>query len=288
MAKIGPDLQVHITRAFAPLRDQAAAIALPPPGSLSQALKAAIPASSAGLPNAYMPRVVAKMFTTAAVDVWMRAVHSFLISASLTDVSPIWASVSGYYSSHYSVRSIAHLLGFFQLFSEKRIVQLQFQGGQYLCSFNRKTKLDREHRFYWKIVKLNPLFAADPFFTQNDSSINDSPSDLGHRDRANYADHLSQFSVFRPLDAAALKARINRISEIEFKSPPIPRISKFPDVESVQVIAYHRLVRFRDLVDTIIGNSNRFWNVHRNPAWARDFMDFQLTEEATLHSQFTL
>jgi hypothetical protein len=286
MARIDPALQVHITRAFAPLSDQAAAVAFPPPGSLSRALKAAMPPGSAGLPTAYTSRAVAKMFTTAAVDIWMRAVHSFLISASLTEVSPIWASVAGYYSSHYAVRSIAHLLGFFQLFSEKRIVQLQFQGGQYLCSFNRKTKLDREHRFYWKVVKLNPLFAADPFFTQNDSLIDDS--DVGHRDRANYADHLSQFRVFRPLDAIALKARIERISEIEIKSPPIPRISQCPDVESVQIMSYHRLVRFRDLVDTIIGNSNRFWNVHRNPAWAREFMDFQLTEEATLRSQFTL
>src|SRR5713226_8734926 len=160
--KIDPALRVHITTAFAPLSDQAAASAFPPPSSLSQALKAAMPTRSTGLPTTNTSRAVANMFTTAAVDIWMRAVHSFLISASLTDVSPIWASVAGYYSSHYAVRSIAHLLGFFQLFSEKRIVQLQFQGGLYVCSFNRKAKLDRAHRFYWKVVKLNPLFAADP------------------------------------------------------------------------------------------------------------------------------
>ena len=33
---------------------------------------------------------------------WLRAVHSF-ISASLTGISDIWASVAGYYSSHYWV-----------------------------------------------------------------------------------------------------------------------------------------------------------------------------------------
>jgi hypothetical protein len=94
--------------------------------------------------------------------------------------------------------------------------------------------------------------------------------------------------MFRPLDVAALRARIDRISEIEFKSAPIPRVSRYPDIDAVQVVAYHRLVRFRDLIDAVVGNGNRFWNVHRNPAWARDFMDFQLTEEASVSSQFTL
>ena len=156
-----------------------------------------------------------------------------------------------------------------------------------MCSFTAK-KSDREHRFYWRVVKRSPLFAADPFFTQNDSGTGHDDSDVGHRDRSNYADHLFQFPTFQPLDSAALKARINRISEIEVKAPPIPLVSKWPDVESVQIIAYHRFVRFRDLVDTVIGDRNRFWNVYRNPAWARDFMDFQVTEEETLRSQFTL
>ena len=96
------------------------------------------------------------MFTTGAVDIWMRAVHSFLVSASLTDVSSIWSSVAGYYSSHYAVRSIAHLLGFFQLFKGKRIVHLQFLSGQYVCSFDPKKAQDREHKLYWQIVKKDP------------------------------------------------------------------------------------------------------------------------------------
>jgi len=227
------------------------------------------------------------MFTTAAVDIWMRSVHSFLVSASLTEVSPIWASVAGYYSSHYAVRALAHLLGFFQLFSRKRIARLELGGGNYVCTFNPKKAGEREHRIYWQIVKDDRHFSADPFFTEYNPAIDES--DVAHRDRANYADHLSpMFPIFRPLNAETLRSRIDRISEIPFTSPPIPRVSRYPDVESVQIIAYHRLVRFRDLVDSVVGNGNRFWNVHRNPTWARDYMDFQLTEELELRSQFTL
>ena len=134
-------------------------------------------------------------------------------------------------------------------------------------------------------MKSNPLFAGDPFFTQN---LPADESDVAHRDRANYADHLPTFPAFRPLDADAVKSRIEKISDIEFDVAPIPKVSLYPDIQSVQVIAYHRLVRFRDLVDAVIGTGNRFWKVHRDPPWARDFMDFQLVEEATFRSEFTL
>ena len=284
--KIDPAVQLHITRAFAPLNNAAAVHAFPSPASLSQNLNRVVTSAKTGLIPASMTPAIARMFTTASVNMWMRAVHSFLISASLTDVSPIWASVAGYYSSHYSVRAVAHLLGFFQLFVKKRIIRLEVQGGHFVCTFNSKTADDREHRFYWRVVKLNPLFAADPFFTQNDSGIDQS--DGGHREWANYADHLPQFPIFHPLDKASLKNRIDKISGIEFSAPPIPRVSKYPDLEAVQIVAYHRLVRFRDLVDTILGDANRFWKFYRNPAWARDFMDFQLTEEARALSLFTL
>jgi hypothetical protein len=283
---IDPALQAHITAAFAPLNNEAAVNAFPAPTSLSQALNLALPAGSRGVATRNTSQDVAKMFTTASVNIWMRAVHSFLVSASLTGVSPIWASVAGYYSSHYAVRSLAHLLGFFQLFSRRRIVRLDLHGGRYVCNFDPKTAGDREHRVYWRIVKRDPHFASDPFFSENDSMLDES--DVAHRDRANYADHLPQFPAFRPLDAVALRNRINRISEIEFSSPPIPRVSRYPDLESVQIIAYHRLVRFRDLVDTVIGTTNRFWSVHRSPTWATEFIDFQLTDEETLRSRFSL
>ena len=111
--RIDPALQAHITTAFAPLNDEAAVNAFPPPGSLSKALNLVLPSGSTGVTSRNASQDLAKMFTTAAVNIWMRGVHSFLVSASLTNISPVWASLSGYYSSHYSVRALAHLLGFF-------------------------------------------------------------------------------------------------------------------------------------------------------------------------------
>lgn len=281
-------LQTQITALFAPLNNEAAVNAFPGATSLSKALseelKAAVPTGPDRVATRNTSHLVVKMFATAAVDMWMRAVHSFLVSASLTNVSPIWASVAGYYSSHYSVRALAHLLGFFQLFSGKQIVCLELRGGRYVCSFNPKR--GREHRVYWRLVKKDPHFAGDPFFTEN-STLPDKPSDVGHRDHANYADHLPHFPMFRTLDTVALRARIDRISEMEFPAPPIPEVGRYPDLNSVQIVAYHRLVRFRDLLDAILGNENRFWNVHRNPEWTRDFMHFQLTEEGGAFSRFT-
>jgi hypothetical protein len=284
--RIDPTLRIHIEAAFAPLNTVAAATAFPETGALSKKLNAAVPAASAGAPTRNLPPREAALFATAAVDAWLRAVHSFLISCSLTSVSPIWASVVGYYSSHYSVRALAHLLGYFQLFVKKRIVRIELVSGHFVCTFETKKAGDREHQVYWRIVKHDQHFRADPFFNENDSSVDES--DGGHRNRANYIDHLPQFPMFRPLDEAALRHRIDRISEIEISAPPIPRVSKYPDIESVQIVAYHRLVRFRDLVNTILGDQNRFWRVHRNPAWAATFMDFQLTEQATVNASFTL
>lgn len=282
--KIDPAFRAHIESAFAPLNDEAAVHAFPPTASLSKALSRIHVARLNGVAYREDLPTVAKMFTTAAVNMWMRAVHAFLVSSSLTNVSPTWASVAGYYSSHYSVRALAHLLGFFQLFSGKRIVRIEFQNGSFTCKFDRKNAGDREHSVYWKIVKKDPHFAADPFFTEN---ISGEASDVAHRDRANYADHLPQFPLFRPLDANELRNRIDRVSEIETSSAPIPLLSRYPDTESVQIVAYHRLVRFRSLLDTVV-IENRFWRVHRDPSWARDFLDYQLTEEAGLQSLFTL
>jgi hypothetical protein len=284
--RVDPILQLHIAAGFAPLNNEAAVNAIPPPAALSDALKLLVPEGSKVVAPRNASQIVAKMFMTASVNIWLRAVHSFLISASLTDVSPIWASVSGYYSSHYAVRALAHALGYFQLFARKQIVRLELHGGHFVCTFDRKTAGDREHSVYWKIVKKNQHFAADPFFTENNSSLPEC--DVAHRDRANYVDHLPQFPVFHPLDAIAVRTRVGRISDIEITSPPIPRANRYPEVESVQIVAYHRVVRFRDLIDAVLGESNRFWSVYRNPAWARAFMDFQLTEEARSFSQFTL
>jgi len=225
---------------------------------------------------------MAAMFTTAAVEIWMRAVHSFLISASLTGASPIWASAAGYYSSHYSVRAFAHLLGYFQLYRRKRIARLELHAGKFVCYFDPKQATDREHRFYWKVVKQDQHFAADPLFTENDPEVD--ASDVGHRDRANYADHVCQLPKFRPLDVGSLRERVQFISDITFTVPPLPKRSKFPDVEGVQVVAYHRVVRFRQFLDAVLGGGNRFWTVHRSPSWTDGMIDFQLADQATLSS----
>jgi hypothetical protein len=145
-----------------------------------------------------------------------------------------------------------------------------------VCSFEKKNANDGEHKLYWKLLKQNAAFASDKLFTLNDSSSEDS--DVRHRNHANYADHIGGFVAFKPLDERATKERIEYISKIAFDTPPLPRFSQFPDVEYVQLIAYHRLVHFRRLLDEVLGGKNRFWSVHRNPSFASEFIDFQLVK----------
>lgn len=234
----------------------------------------------AGATSSPITSELASYFGTAAVEIWLRSVHSFLISLSLTDASPIWASVSGYYSSHYSVRGTAHLLGYFYLFNGKKVVRLEIGSrSAYLCSFPQKPKgvpLGGEHQLYWSLVKRDPVFSADPLFTENKQDVDES--DAAHRNFANYVDHIHKYPVFHPLDKALIKTRVDHISKIVLTDAPIPRRSKFPDVEYVQLIAYHRMVCFRKILDEALGKSNRFWNVHRNPSFATEFIDFQLAE----------
>ncbi len=278
--KIDASLRDRVQADFDLLNIIAAANAFPGPNSLSDSLDIAVPPGpkkAIGTKN--IGPEISQMFTTAAVDMWLRAVHSFLISGSLTAVSPLWASVTGYYSSHYSMRAFAHLLGFFRQFTHKRMLRSEFVAGRHICSF--KHAGGREHELYWKTVKEDPHFSSDPFFPP-------SNVDVEHRDWANYVDHLSEFRPFRPLDKDALKGRIERISEIPFALPPVPDVRKYPDVDAVQIVAYHRIVRFRGLVDALLVGRNRFWEVYRNPSWAMEFMDFQLTAGRTLHSEFTL
>jgi hypothetical protein len=255
-------------------------------GALSIELNRLVPAKGASSPTVAVDPRVSTLFATASVDMWLRAIHSFLISVSLTATSHIWASVVGYYSSHYSVRALAHLLGYFQLHKQKKIVKLHVENGRYLCEYTKKTGADREHTAYWRLVKRDPLFASDQLFTENVSDAN-ALADVAHRDRANYIDHLGAFPAFKPLNERELKDRIDQISGMEFTVPDIPDAEKYPDVGAVQIIAYHRLVRYRDLVDDILGGNNRFWSVHRDPPWAREYVNYQLTEQPSLGSQFS-
>lgn len=279
---IDPGLVRRVRADVQVLNRSAAFDVFPRPYSLRDALGAAVPKGPRRhATTRTLTPATARMFTTAAVDMWLRGVHSFLTSAALTSVSPIWASVSGYYSSHYCIRGLAHLLGFFRLYSMSRTARLIPGAGPFSCDLTGNA--GREHDIYWHVVKADVHFAADVLFPVSNSEVD-------HRDWANYADFLPRFAPFRPLDKAALKVRIEKISEIPFASPPTPSPKEggIPDVDNVQVVAYHRVVRFREFLDTILVGKNRFWEVHRNPSWAMEFMDFQLTEGRTLHSEFTV
>lgn len=246
---------------FGRLNNVGAAQAFPPATTLSTELTKLIPPSVPA--DKFVTPTTAAHFITAAVEIWLRGVHSFLISAALTESSPIWACVAGYYSSHYTVRGIAHLLGYFQLFHSRRIVELRIEGGRFICNFRSKQGGGAEHKFYWKTVKHSERFESDGLFTEN--KADEDSSDVWHRNRANYADHLNIYPQFAPLDEQSLKDRIDFISKIVFDAPPLPRADNFPDVEYVQLAAYHRIVRVRKLLDSALGTTNRFWNVHRNP-----------------------
>ncbi len=129
-------LSKQIEVMFGCLQRRGATKGIPVSGTLSNKL-----ASIAGSPLSTTANIDAEtlsFFATASVEMWHRSVHSFLISASLTKASPLWASVSGYYSSHYSIRALAHLLGYFQLHNKKCIVQVDITGTRFICNIIKK------------------------------------------------------------------------------------------------------------------------------------------------------
>jgi hypothetical protein len=274
--KLDASLKSQLKAMARSLDSVGAANAFPRPRALSDALVELIPEGDSTQRNIDQNR--AASFITAAVDIWLRGVHSFLVSASLTEASPIWASVSGYYSSHYAVRGIAHLLGYFHLFHGKHLVEVKLENGRYVCSFTKKAGGDGEHKLYWKLVKKSNAFAEDIVFNENKADKDKDESDIRHRNHANYVDHVGSCPTFKAISEQEVRERITFISKIAFDAPPLPRLSEFPDVENVQVIAYHRLVKFRRMVDETVGPQNKFWRVHRSPSFAKDLVDFQLVE----------
>jgi hypothetical protein len=218
------------------------------------------------------------LFATAATEMWHRAIHSFLVSVCLTETSPLWASVSGYYSSHYTIRAIAHLLGFFRLL-KTYAVRIEYNQDQLLCYMEKPGQDHPEHQFYWKRVKAHQPFSSDPLMTNNEKYKH---SDVDHRNTANYADHINHFPEIRFLDETALQQRIGRFSQIEVSAVNIPNHTKYPDVVNVQLIAYYRLIRFRRYVDEAIDPFHPFWTIHRVPAWCSQFMDFQIIDRSDM------
>lgn len=220
---------------------------------------------------------IASYFATASVEMWHRAIHSFFISASLTQSSPIWSSVAGYYSSHYTMRAFAHLFGCYQLFSKKVVMQLDLSGQTYICHVEKKGPDDREHTLYWKRVK--EYFKDDFLFTVNPDmppgNFTEFRSDGAHRSRANYTDHIGNFPVFKSLDEQALKIRLKKLSTIDVNEMDIPNVLAYPDITNVQLVAYHRILKYRAFLDQLLPTNNRFWSVQRNPNWAPNYFEFK-------------
>ncbi len=274
MDQSGNELQVR--RMFGSLRT-IRAVFIPAPTSLSTNLQREID-SHPDVASFNVSQTIVQLFATAAVEMWHRSIHSYLISLNLTNASHIWSSVAGYYSSHYAVRSIAHTLGAFQLFDAKKIVELDLAGTGNVCTVRRKSGSEgREHDMYWKFVKSKVPFDSDPLFTIN-KPHKGILSDAKHRERANYADHINRVPNFVPLDMAFLKERADHISHILIEDPPIPDYMEYAELESVQIVAYHRLVKVRSYLDEILGTSINYWNVHRDPAWARSIINYEIVE----------
>jgi hypothetical protein len=206
-------------------------------------------------------------------------VHSFTVSTGLTLSSPIWAAVAGYYSSHYVMRAYAHLLGRFVLYNEKKvIVSLHTGAAGFHCEISSKGRAHGEHDSYWRMVRECPLFSSDPLLVVPTNGI--KKTDGAHRVRANYADHVANVSKFRALVLKQIVDRIERIAAHELNAVPVPNsdVEKFPDLWNVQLIAYHRLVGFREFLDRLLGDGNRFWSQHRTPEWSTGVLNFTRTQ----------
>ena len=266
---------VKVEQLFAEYRRANVSLGFPAVSSLSDRLnREAQSARSSNRTEFQGDRALARLFASAAIEMWHRAVHSFLISSALTETSAIWAAVAGYYASHYVVRGHAHLLGRFLLYRHKQVAALGLRNGSFVCTLLRKGGSYREHKAYWKMVRESAEFSGDPFFSTDSEAI--PLSDGAHRNKANYADHLANFASIKLSTSNEVVRRIQRIAEIELSSVPLPSSDRYPDLENVQVIAYHRIVRFRSFLDELLGDTNKFWNAHRQPNWCNAFIDFQI------------
>src|SRR5882672_5891282 len=137
---------------FGKLNKNSARMDFPEPGTLSNVFSALL--DSSGAAAVVLPHDQCQMLASASVEMWHRAIHSFLWSVALTEASPLWASVSGYYSSHFVMRAFAYALGIYKSFIKKKGIQIVLGQGQFILS-EVETK-DGEHPFYWKVVHSHP------------------------------------------------------------------------------------------------------------------------------------
>lgn len=244
-------------------------------GVLADTLRAKIKNPAKGSEFTLMP-VEAALFGSAAVEMWLRAVHSFLISNSVMKASPIWSSVAGYYSSHYVMRAFSHILGHFLLVRDHLAVQVKLQNGGYSCVSKKSSPT--EHQYYWRLPEIELGSAGNALFSAN-KQIKDFKSewtDASHRVFANYFDHINSFTNFEPVNEDYLRIRIEQLSDLVTDSPALPDHNKYPDLDSVHLIAYARIVEFRACMDNVVGIKHKYWAYFREPTWFTKYMDFQV------------
>lgn len=244
---------------------------VPPPRALASALQRA----SSGAQRRVIPARELTYFITASVEMWHRALHSFLVAAGLCRGSELWASVAGYYASHYSMRALAHLFGFCALYQRRVFLEVSFVRGRCQCIpvTGLANGLRREHRFYWAVVKRQQRFQGDDLFSDNDDNRDDS--DASHRGFASYVDHLDRFAPYQSCDRAELQSRVRDIVRTALDGAiAIPDRSKYPDVATVLSIGYLRIRRYRMLLDDLVGVRGRFWRYHRDPQWCQGLLAF--------------
>ena len=257
---------------FGKLDKPSAKLDFPKPGTLSQHFSALL--QKAGTGSCTLSHQQSPMLASAGVEMWHRAIHSFLWSLALTERSPLWASVSGYYASHFVMRAFAHSMGIFKSFTQRKAIQVLMDKGQFVCS--PLESKDGEHAFYWKAVKGHPTLSPNPLFREN--SERDSKSDSAHRTFANYTDHVDSFL---PMEFPALETvaeSVEKISRIRLHSVTEPSREDFPDLQNVQILAFQRIVAFHDFIDDLVPK-NRFWRAHRRPSWCEGVMVFQVDNQ---------
>jgi hypothetical protein len=244
----------------------------PAQGSLSQCLNGLI--SKVGAAQPALTHQQSRLFASAGVEMWHRAIHSFLLSVALTESSHLWASISGYYASHFVMRAFAHSMGIFKSFTLGKVVQVVVQNRQFVCLLPDAS--GGEHAFYWKAVKGHAKLTSNPLFREN--SERNPKSDSAHRTFANYTDHLDNFSPMKFPELEVVATNVAKISQIRLHSVTEPSRDDYPDLENVQILAFQRIVAFHDFLEERV-SGNRFWRAHRRPAWCRDVMLFQVENQ---------